>query len=873
MSIYNQSHLLIRILEFILPRDLTHLIGDLEEEYLEYRERYSPTRAHLWFWFQVIQSTPHLIFESLKWNTLMISNYLKVAYRNISKHKSFSFINVFGLAVSISVCLLIILFIYDQKSYDKFHVDSERIYRLTSEFKSSGNLSSHRYATTPATLADVLRDGYSGIEEVTTIRRRVSGDTRYNDKVIGISGLYTDQSFFKVFSFNLIKGDPATALREPGSIVITEETADKFFEDENPIGKVLNVIGTGDFTVTGVIDADKRTHISFDVLASYSTLIADSEYRSTFIDNWRNSIYSSYTYFKLEEGANIQALESQLPGLIQSNYEPRPESYIDELVVQPLSNINMGPQMDNQLGSVMPAEPMYFLFAFACIIIAIACFNYMGLTIARSLSRSKEVGVRKALGANRTSVIGQFLIEAIAICVLSLGFALGLLYFLIPQFNGLGFISRNISRGISLSFGEDFAIYFAFLLFSVIIGLIAGLFPALHLSSFKSASALKGIENVKGLSKSYIRKGLLVIQFACSIIFIITAILVNRQFNYLLQADYGFDKEFLINLRLQDVPFERAKDILISHPDITLVSGTSIVPGLGSRSDRRVKTDSIEFEIKANYFGVDEHYIENMQLTLVSGRNFSPDIATDEQGGLIISEGAVKALGLNNPIDALDQLVDLPDSTYPVIGVIRDFVSSDITIDKEPIVMQYAPASFRYASIRVRPGSISNVTAYLETSWAELGSIYGLRYSILSDRLREAGSVAILTDLIKVVGVIAFFSIMISCMGLFGMAMFNAESRTKEIGIRKVLGASIPDIVLLLSREYIWLVVIAVLISVPVTYLLNNLWLQEMANRIEISPVVFILGIAFTIILSTITVGSQTLRAAQANSADNLRSE
>ena len=873
MPVYRRSHILISLLEFLLPADFTHLMGDLEEEYLEYKERNGLWKAQVWFWFHILQSTPRFIYESLIWNTLMISNYLKVALRNIKKHKSFSLINIFGLSASISICLLIILFVYDQKSYDGFHEKGDRIYRVTSDFKSSGNLSNHRYATSPAPLSDILKEEYPIVENATTVRRRISGDTRYNEKVLGINGLYTEPAFLDIFSFNLIKGDPVTALKDPGSIILNKETAQKFFGDEDPIGKVLNVIGTGDFTVTGVIDNDRRTHLTFDVLASYSTLLADSEFRTVRIDNWRNSIYTTYTYFVLDEGVSIADLESQMPALIASKFQPREDSYIAEFIIQPLSNINLGPSMDNQLGSVMPPEPIYFLGGFALIIMVIACFNYMGLTIARSLSRSKEVGVRKALGADKRSVIAQFLIEAVVVSVLSLLFATVFLYYLLPQFNGLRFIGSSLERQVSFSFIDDFGLYIGFIGFSIFIGLAAGLFPALHLSSFRSARVLKGIENVQGLSKSYIRKGLLVVQFACSMLFIVTTLVINNQFNHLMNADYGFDKESVINVQLRDVPFERVKDALSSHSDVLEISGASITPGLQSRADMRVSSDFIEGETKANYFAVDENYIHNMGLEIVAGRNFSADITTDVDGSFLISEKMVAQLGFANPADAIGESVMVSDSSYSVIGVIKDFVSSDITREVEPVFMQYSPEFINVANLRVRTGSITNVTSFLEESWPSLGSIYALRYDIFSEQLQNTGSIVILTDVIKVVGLIAFFAIMISCLGLLGMAMFNAESRTKEIGIRKVLGANLEDIVYLLSREYIWLLGLAIVISIPLTYMLNNLLLQEMANRIPLSPITFIIGIGVIIVLAVVTIGSQTLRAARTNSADNLRAE
>lgn len=873
MSIYKSSNVIIKALEWFLPSDMAHLIGDLEEEFNTNLEIYSTSKAYTLFLYRCTISVPLFIYKSLTWNLIMIANYLKVALRNIRKQKSFSIINILGLAVSISICLLIILFIYDQKNYDRFHEDKERIYRVTSEFKSSNNFSSNRYATSPANLADILREDYPSVETVTTIRRRISGEANVGDKIIRVNGLYADASFLNVFSFKLLLGDSETALAKPGNIILSKETAEKFFGAKNPVGEEFRVIGRGDFVVTGVVDTDVRSHLTFDVLASYSTLLSNERYRSLYIDNWRNSFYSSYTYFKLKRNTDIEDLSAQLPDLIETHYDSTPESYLAEFIIQPLTNINIGDSMDNQLGSVMPRLPIYFLIGFAGIIIFVACFNYVGLTIARGLSRGKEVGVRKALGANKGSVVGQFLIEAILIALFSLVFASVFLVYLLPEFNNLQFIRMELARGISLDIIKDYPIYIGFLVFTVIIGVLAGLFPALHLSSIKSAVVLKGLENKKGISKSRIRKGLVIVQFVFSLVFIITALFLNRQFNYFLNAEYGFATEHIIQLELQDVPYERAKAWLLENSNVASVSGTSIVPALNSRSDRKISSDQIEYDVEANHFSIDEGYIKNMEINLIAGRNFSADLVTDINGPFVLSRKAVSDLGYSSPQEALGKYVSFSDSAYLVIGVIEDFVSSDITIETEGVIMQYEPEYIEVASIKVLPGQLETVTEYIDTEWNGLGSQYSVQYALYTDQLGETYSLLLFNDLAQVVKSVAFFSILISCLGLFGMAMFNAESRTKEIGIRKVMGASDQDIVYLLSKEYLLLIGISIAISLPLTYFFNSFLLQEFANKIELSPIIFLVGIFATMVLALVTVGSQSLKAAKNNSIDNLRFE
>lgn len=873
MSIYRSSNLIIKLFEWFLPSELTHLIGDLEEELANDLEKYSFFKAYLFFMYRCTISMPLFLYQTLKWNVVMITNYLKVALRNIKKYKSFSLINVLGLAVSISICLLIILFIYDQKNYDRFHEDKERIYRITSEFKSSNNFSSNRYATSPASLVDILRNDYPSVESATVIRRRIGGEAEAAGKIIRVNGLYADADFLDVFSFELLLGDRETVLSSPGNIILSKETAEKFFGDQNPVGEKFEVIGRGEFEVKGVIDTDVRSHISFDVLASYSTLLSNERYRSIYIDNWRNSFYSSYTYFKLNKDAKIEDLASQLPGVIETHYDSTPESYLAEFIIQPLTEINIGDNMDNQLGSVMPRQPVYFLIGFAGIIIFIACFNYVGLTIARGLSRGKEVGVRKALGANKGNVLGQFLIEAILIALFSLTFALLFLNYLLPEFNNLQFVRMELARAVSLDLVIDYPVYIGFLFFTIIVGLLAGLFPALHLASIKSAIVLKGLESASYLSKSRIRKGLVVVQFVFSLVFIITSLFLNRQFNHFLASEYGFDAEHLIQLEIQDIPYDRVKTWMLENSDVVSVSGTNVVPGLNSRSDRRVSSDRIDYDTEANHFSVDEGYIENMRINLIAGRNFSADLATDIDGPFIISEKTVTDLGFGSPQEAIGEYIAYSDSTYPIIGVIGDFVSSDVTIETEAVMMQYQVEEIETASIRVFPGQIADVMKYIDEEWNGLDSQYSPQYALYSDQLSETYSLLLFRDLAKLVKSVAFFSILISCLGLFGIAMFNAESRTKEIGIRKVLGAADRDIIFLLSKEYLVLIGISIGISLPLTYFFNLFLLQEVANRIELSPFVFIAGIFITLVLAMVTVGSQSLKASKANSVDNLRFE
>ncbi|MGK7370324.1 MAG: ABC transporter permease [Candidatus Halalkalibacterium sp. M3_1C_030] len=866
------SPMIIKLLDVILPKDLHHLIGDLEEEYHLNKRREGRAYAYLSLWSQVLRSIPYFILQSLIWNTVMILNYLKVTWRSIKKHKSFSLINILGLAASMSVCLLIMLFIIDQRSYDRFHEHADRIYRVNSDFKSGSNNEPFLYATSPADLADRLEQEFPAVEEAVRIRGGYSGEIKVEDKTFNLEGLFTDGDFFQIFDFELIKGDSQTALKEPGSIVLSPESAKKLFGDVEPMGIVITGLGDRDYTVTGIINNDVKTHFRFEALVSYSTLTSKPELAGS-LSNWENNIYQSYTYFQINEKANLENLSSQFPSLISRHYQDDDgENIISSFVLQPLTKINLGPFISNEIGNAIPGIIAWFLIGFALIIILIACFNYVSLTVAKALNRGKEVGVRKVLGAFRSNVIKQFLTESVVISVLALIFSVLILKWLLPQFNSL-FIINASENQIDLSLINYYWVYIIFLMFSVFVGILAGIYPAVYLSSFQPSKVLKGVSSIKGLSAVAIRKTIIVSQFTFSLVFIITAIILFKQFNYMVNVDHGFNTEHIINVALQDVSYDRFENKYANHTDVVSIAASSKVPALGSITGAWMKTDSLTERIRGHYFGVDENYISTMGLNLLAGRNFNSEIGSDSTNAVILGKSAVRKLGLVSPTEAIGIPVEIDEESYTTIGVVDDFISADPLRSGDPIFMRYNPENFYYAVVKVKAGETVSFANYLESTWLDLNSVYSLKYKIFNDQLQESPMLVIFGDFLKVLGLIAVFSILISCLGLLGMAMYSAENRIKEIGIRKVLGASVSNIVYLLSKEYLLLVGIAVVIGAPLAWFINNLWLQAVSNKTDIGPVIFIAGVLGTVLLAMLTIGSQTMRAARANSIQNLQSE
>lgn len=864
---------LAKLLEHLLPRDLHHLVGDLEEEYRNNILQMGPLKARIHFWYQVLRSAPYFIFQSIIWNVIMLKNYLKVTWRNIRKAKVFSVINILGLAVSMAVCLLIILFIYDQQSYDRFHENKDHIYRLNTSYNSYSNQQFENYATSPTILTEPLQNQFPGIELVSNIQGNFSGEIRYQETTVPLSGIYADTTFFDIFSFKLVKGNTNTALKEPGSIILTEKSAQKIFGNRDPMGKVITALGNRDFTVTGIMQNDYRTHFRFEALVSYKTIASnpESNYKP---ENWQQSMNGSYLYLLLDDDTDPEQLEISISSLIPTyfNTDPDEGAAINDFNLQSITAINLGPVQSNEIGMVLPGFIAWFLTGFAVVIMLIACFNYVSLTIARSLNRSNEVGVRKVMGAFRSNVIKQFLAESVVITLMALIFASLLLKWLLPEFNSLYMIDF-LENKISVNPWNNVNIYGIFLVFSVLVGILAGLYPALYLSSFEPAEVLKGTFSTKGLTGQTLSKIITVSQFSFTILFIITALILGKQFNHMVNTDYGFTREGIVNVALQDVPYDRFRNAVSRQAGVQNIAATSHVPALGQTYGVWLKSDSLQNRIRGNSFLVDEHYIETTGLNLIAGRNFNAARSTDSSSAVILSTEAVSKLKLGTPRNALGKVVAVDNESQLVVGIIENFISSNPLNKGNPIILINAPDRTNYAVVKVRENYMSGFLSNIETTWNDLGSLHSLKYEILDNQLRENPITNIFLDFLKIIGMLSFFSIFISCLGLLGMAMYSAQKRVKEIGIRKVLGATGKDILFLLSREYLGLIGIALVIGTPIAWFANRLWLQAISNKAELGIWIYLAGVFGTSLLALLTVGSQGLRAARTNSIENLRSE
>ena len=761
--------LLFKWLDKLLPPHAHHLIGDLFEEF-EYRDQKKGRKnAYSRLFFQIARSLPYFFFESLIWNIMMIYSYLKVTSRNLLKHKTFSTINVLGLAISMSVCLLIVLLIVDQKSYDRFHTNSDRIYRVITEMDPIRGNPPIQYATSPSKIGSILKDEYEGISESVLLKDGLNGEAVFNGNQFAISGLYTEPSFFSMFDFELLAGNPETALKEPYSIILSEQQAIRFFGDQDPIGETIHVLENGYYTVTGIIAKQQKTHMDFEALVSYSTLSSTELINS---DNWSTHAFSSYNYLLLDKDVSPQQIESLFPSIIERFFQKTDDgTSIKELSLQKLTAINMGLNLSNEIGLIFANEILYFLGGLAVLIIIIGCFNYVSLSVARSFSRGQEVGVRKVLGAHRWHVFKQFILESVLISLISLVVAVLILIWLVPQFNQL-FLIAFTENQIALDISKNAMIYGIFITFGCLIGAFAGIYPALYLSSFNPTAVLKGLSKIKGASAVTLRKMITVTQFTLSITFIITSIFMYRQYAYLNKAEYGFDQDYIINLELQDVPLARVQNILSENPNIESISGSSLIPAINSTNGRRIKADGMDKYFSFGSFVVDENYIQTMGLELVAGRNFRANLSSEISKEVILNEKAVKRLQFESPKHAIGEYVQLADSaSYEIIGVVQDFVSARVTAGADPVFLQYNPEAFLYAHIRVNSESVANTAEYISNEWKTMGSEFKPKIELFSDQLESDPSLLVIGDFVKIIGVVAGFSIFVSCLGLLGLAM------------------------------------------------------------------------------------------------------
>lgn len=812
----------------------------------------------------------------------MFKNYIKTAIRSLLRHKFFSAINVFGLAVAMSISMGIIMIVADQETYDRYNTKRNRIYRvITSPVDHAGNeTGGQRNAASTMALRDELMDKYTGVAKAVRLKRGFGNNwlefEGEQDVNVPLSGFYADPEVFDFFEYEFQYGDPATALRDPYTVVLSRRAADKLFEPENPVGLTIKVGELGTFTVTGVLkETEQKTHIAFEALASMATvsspaLKAQHRQQRSVSENWTD-FSSGWTYILLEPGKSPIDVQNDLDNIYLDHIAviKDPGTAKMKFKLQALEDVTPDPMLNNPIGPAMPWSIIYFLAGLALLILLTSCFNFTNLSIARSLTRAREIGVRKVAGAKRWQIFLQFLTESIVVSYAALAIAVVLLLIVKPMI-----LQLNFARLFHWDMESNIIVYSIFIVFAFIVGIMAGLFPAIVLSAFQPVKVLKNLNSLKVFSRVGLRKVLLVVQFTLSLFFILSAIIMHDQLSLFMSKDHGFNMQSNIMIKLNKTAPGLLKTELLKFSNIENVTAVSHVAAGGINTSTGFKKSLTEDEwTPMDYFSTDEDYLKNMELQLVAGEFFNPAQAKSNESFIVINEEAVKKLHYNSPDDAVGEtIISQSDSLEKVIiGVVKDYNHRDLTSSITPMALVYDPAQFGMLQVRYS-GNYDDAISAIGKSWAYVNSGFKSDIKSLETEIKQMYKI-VFGDLVNVLGIIAFLAITISCLGLLGMATYTTETRLKEISIRKVLGSSSSALVILLSKGFLVVLGIATAVGIPIAYFVNNIWLELLAYRTTLSPLVVLEGVAILALFAMLTIGSQTIRATFVKPVDNLRIE
>ncbi|MCJ7582900.1 MAG: ABC transporter permease [Candidatus Aminicenantes bacterium] len=785
----------------------------------------------------------------------MFKNYLKIAWRNMKRHKAYSFINITGLAIGMACCMLILLWVQDELSYDRFHENGENIYRVIQDINFSDHSTS--WAINQGPLGPSLKNDYPEI--VDFCRRTGRGVTlTYQDKrfdeVVGM----VDPSLLSMFSFPLVQGDPVGALSEPQSIVFSEDMAKKYFPNEDPLGKVVKIDNFYDFLVTGVLkNIPTNSHLQFDFLIPF---VFGREWNYT-VDNWGNSSFT--TYVQVQKGVSGQDVVQKISGHLFDKPTIEKDARLN---LQPLKRIHLYSDYayDMPQGNVGSVR-IFSIVAF--FILLIACINFMNLTTARSSNRAKEVGMRKVSGAYRSDIVKQFYGESILFAFVSLLFAFALANALLPLFNKLA------AKQLAFHFLDNSWIWIGLVSITIGAGVIAGSYPALFLSSFHPVRVLKG-SLASGSRGSNFRKVLVVTQFMLTTLLIIGTIIIFNQVNFMRNQKLGYDKEHLVvinmrgNIRSQ---FDAVKDELKKDPNILGITAASNEPIYGyqfSNSLWRWEGQGPDEEILMRAVFADVDYFKVLGMKILAGEGFSRELPGGGEFACVVNEEAARVMKMEN---AVGQLLNLGDNRGTILGVVKNYHFSPLNQMIEPLIILYNPPSSRKVFARLRSENITKTIAGIQEVWKKFAPQYNFDYSFLDESLDSLYRTE--SRIGHIIRTFSILAVIVSCLGLFGLASYMAEQRTKEIGVRKILGASNQHLVYLLNREMVKWVLVANIIAWPVAYLGASKWLQSYAYRINVGIFPFVLAALLTFLIALLTVSSQSIRSARSNPADSLRYE
>ncbi|RRA99969.1 ABC transporter permease [Larkinella rosea] len=802
----------------------------------------------------------------------MLQNYLKIAWRNLWKNKVFSAINIVGLAIGMAACIMILLFVNYERSFDGMH--KKNIYRLDEVQKFPGMVAPQNVALSMFPMGPTLKKEYPQIRNFVRVRPQKKVALTYNSKKIVIPDmLWADSTFLDLFDFKLVKGDPKTILKDPNSVVLTEESAARFFGNDDPIGKTLVRYDsdTISFKVTGILEnTPKNSHLQFDGLFSFNSFV-----KADAMNNWGGNWL--VTYLELAKDTDVEALEKKFPVFLKSHMNGEGWKFY-VLFLQPLSEVhNNSVDITHDYINFHKFDKNYtYVFSvIAIIVLLIACINFMNLSTAKSSGRAKEVGIRKSVGAERPQLAAQFIGESILLSFIALAFAVLLVQLFLP------FVIQLSQRELTLSLLSSPGLLLLLTGFAVLIGLISGIYPAFFLSAYQPTKVLKGNLEI-GRNKGSFRNMLVIGQFTGAVFLIIATAFVVKQLRFMQDQDPGFirDQVMVIPLNsLTNPKYDALKQELLTN---SLVSGvTASQQRLGNNLHQtgvKFHGDGPVREMATSQVIVDPDYLTLYKIKIIAGRNFLKDSKTDNGKAYIINETLAKELLKEQPKATMQSLIGRNfgfggmDSTGRIVGVAKDFNFNSLHHKIETLcIFDQKDWGFSEMSVKISGKNASAAIAYVKSVWTKLAPDQPFDYTFLDEHFAEMYRAD--SQVSEIVGILASLAIIISCLGLFGLASFSAERRIKEIGIRKVLGASVSGIIALLSRDFLKLVLIAIVIASPIAWYAISRWLQDFAYRIDIEWWVFVLAGALAILIALATVSFQSLKAALSNPVKSLKSE
>ena len=806
----------------------------------------------------------------------MIRNYFRSAFRNIKRHPFISFINIFGITVGLTCCLLILTYVINEKSYDRYNKNADDVYRITRIFYSAPNVESLHLSSIAPAFGPGLKLAFPDMREMT--RTLPSGVTsfQYKEKLFNEQNtFFADENFFDFFTVPVLKGDGRKALTEPYSAMLTPDIAKKYFGDEDPMNKQIILGGNKHaFTVRGIYKPFPfNSHMHPDILVSFSTLNDSTIYgEKQLTTNYGNNAF--YTYLMFPKGYTAERIEARFPDFLDKycaalGAPPKLKVHnTTKLTAQKLTDIHLTSHLDDEIEENGSSTRVYIFSAIALFILLIACINYMNLSTARSALRAKEIGIRKVVGAQRKEIIAQFLSESVIVTYVSLLLAFGIAALVLPAVNHMS--------GLQLTIRSLFSWYFLIpvLLLPCIVGLISGIYPALFMSSFIPVKVLKGLFKVQTGTFSF-RKILVVLQFSISIVLIVATAVVFRQLQYIQDKDLGFDKDHVLTLVGAGAlgnQFEAFKTDLLSNPNIKSIGRSSRIPSgrlLDDQGASVLEGGSFQpLKVDLKQVAVDDGFIPTFGITMAAGRNFSHNIKTDSNK-FIINETTVKTLGWGTPEKAINKQIKYGNVTGNVIGVMKDFHFESLHQPIVPMILIWQP--FGRVSIKISGQNVQSSVSFIRDTWQHYTPETPFDFTFLDQRFDQLyHSEQQQGTLFTIFACIAIF---IACLGLFGLSAFTISQRVKEIGVRKVLGASVAQIVTELSKDFLILVLIAAAVAIPVALYAMNQWLGSFAFRINVSWWILASAAVIAVIIAFVTISFQSIKAATANPVKSLRSE